>query len=85
MNVHLNLTEEESEILIKLVTFVCRDLEDDLPYENYSVDKGDSISCDKSLSQHSAYFLSNAFRLVSGLAKKITVAVKQATDEGGDA
>jgi hypothetical protein len=64
----LNLTEEEIETLIKLVTFIYRDIEDDLGGEP-----------DHSLSHSSAYFLSNAFRLVNGLVKKLTVAAEEAT------
>ena len=72
-SITLNLTEEESEQLITLVKFMVRDIEDDLGGEP-----------DNSLSGVSAYFLSNAFRLVSSLAKKISAATEEAT-EGGEA
>ena len=72
-SITLNLTEEESEKLVTLVQFMVRDIEDDLDNEP-----------DRELSGVSAYFLSNAFRLVSSLAKKITAAVEKAT-EGSEA
>ena len=68
----LSLTDEESEKLVTLVQFMVRDIEDDLHNEP-----------DNSLSGVSAYFLSNAFRLVGSLSKKISAAAKKA-NEGGE-
>ena len=68
----LNLTDEESKQLVTLVQFMVRDIEDDLHNEP-----------DRELSGVSAYFLSNAFRLVGSLSSKISAAVEEAT-EGGE-
>ena len=68
----LSLTDEESKQLVTLVQFMVRDIEDDLGNEP-----------DSSLSGVSAYFLSNAFRLVGSLSKKISAAAKKA-NEGGE-
>jgi len=68
----LILTDEEIEQLTTLVQFMVRDIEDDLHNEP-----------DRELSGVSAYFLSNAFRLVGNLSKKISAAAKKA-NEGGE-
>ena len=65
----LSLTDEEIEQLTTLVQFMVRDIEDDLQNED--------------VSGVSAYFLSNAFRLVGSLSKKISAAAQKA-NEGGE-
>ena len=69
----LSLTDEESEQLVTLVQFMVRDIEDDINNE---------------LSGVSAYFLTNAYRLVRSLSKKISAAAKKAKGkrsiEGGE-
>ena len=69
----LSLTDEESEKLVTLVQFMVRDIEDDLH----------NAQDNSNLSGVSAYFLSNAFRLVGSLSKKISAAAKKA-NEGGE-
>jgi len=66
ITMELALTPEERDTLITLLTHACRDIEDDLdvtPANEHDY-----------LSQTSAFFLSNACRLLNGLRKKIVTA-----------
>ena len=74
----MELTEEESVTLVALVTFVSRDIEDDLSAIEI-VNKGEGGG----VSQSTVYFLNNAFNLVRGLEKKLLAAAEPAPIGGG--
>ena len=74
----MELTEEESVTLVTLVTFVSRDIEDDLSAIEI-VNKGEGGG----VSQSTVYFLNNAFNLVRGLEKKLLAAAEPAPIGGG--
>lgn len=73
----MELTEEESVTLVALVTFVSRDIEDDLSAIEI-VNKGEGGG----VSQSTVYFLNNAFNLVRGLEKKLLAAAEPAPTGG---